>query len=55
VLDSDLILVFHDGKCVEQGPPATLLADPHSRFAAMVKEAEGATTTTTTTTTSAAQ
>lgn len=48
VLDSDLILVFHDGDCVEQGPPATLLADPQSRFAAMVKEAEGAITNPTT-------
>lgn len=41
VLDSDLILVFHDGKCVEQGPPAQLRADPGSRFAAMSREAEG--------------
>lgn len=41
VLDSDLILVFHDGKCVEQGPPAQLRADPGSRFAAMAREAEG--------------
>lgn len=41
VLDSDLIVVFHDGRCVEQGAPADLLADPDSRFAAMVREAEG--------------
>ena len=33
VIDSDLILVFHNGRCVEQGDP--------SRFSAMVGEAEG--------------
>jgi ABC-type transport system involved in cytochrome bd biosynthesis fused ATPase/permease subunit len=43
ILDSDAVLVFHDGRCVEQGPPQELLAagEPASRFAAMVREAEG--------------
>lgn len=41
VLDSDIILVFRDGRCVEEGPPAELLEDPESRFSAMVREAEG--------------
>ena len=41
VMDSDLILVFRDGKCVERGPPTELLASPGSAFAAMVREAEG--------------
>lgn len=41
VLDSDSIVVFHDGRLVEQGAPAELLANPDSRFAAMVREAEG--------------
>lgn len=41
ILDSDRVVVFHDGRCVEQGPPAVLLADPTSHFAAMVGKAEG--------------
>lgn len=40
VIDSDLILVFHSGRCAEQGAPDELLADPASRFSAMVGEAE---------------
>ena len=41
VLDSDMVLVFSDGKLVEQGSPTELLADQGSYFADMVKEAEG--------------
>ena len=41
VIESDLILVFADGRCVEQGPPQVLLATPGSLFADMVQEAQG--------------
>ena len=33
VLDSDVIVVFSDGRLVEQGRPADLLANPNSAFA----------------------
>ena len=41
VIESDLILVFADGRCVEQGPPQVLLGTPGSLFADMVQEAQG--------------
>lgn len=41
VIESDLILVFADGRCVEQGPPQVLLTTPGSLFADMVQEAQG--------------
>jgi ABC-type glutathione transport system ATPase component len=30
------VLVVHDGRIVEDGPPRALLADPHSRYRALV-------------------
>ena len=35
IIDSDLVLVMGDGKVVESGPPAELLAKPGGVFAAM--------------------
>ena len=34
---ADRVVVLAGGQIVEQGTPATLLADPHSHFAAMVR------------------
>ncbi len=45
VLDSDVVLVFADGQCVEQGSPAELLARPNSLFNDMVQEAQGSSQT----------
>lgn len=44
ILDSDIVLVFSDGKLAEQGSPAELLANKKSIFAGMVNEAGGAST-----------
>jgi ABC-type multidrug transport system fused ATPase/permease subunit len=41
VIESDLILVFADGKCIEQGSPQHLLATSGSVFAEMVRETRG--------------
>lgn len=41
VIENEMILVFADGRCVEQGPPQVLLATPGSLFAEMVQEAQG--------------
>ncbi len=36
VMDSDVVLVLDEGRVVERGAPAHLLASPGSRFAALV-------------------
>lgn len=44
VIESDLILVFADGRCVEQGTPKVLLSTEGSLFAEMVREAQSGAT-----------
>ena len=40
ILDSDRILVMDDGNVAEFDSPANLLAQPESKFAALVRESE---------------
>ena len=39
VLDADLVAVMEGGAVAEAGPPRALLAEPRSRFAALVRDA----------------
>ena len=38
IIDYDTVMLMHEGAVAEMGAPATLLADPQSRFLSLVGE-----------------